>query len=110
MVVHTCNPSILESKAGKAQVPGQSELHGKTLSQKSKGKSKEGCCSTLFFYMNFQNLQSSKVHDVMPKKTIGVLHFQVLFAHRNKKRNHNMSVLLFLGENIFLDTTIEVIG
>jgi hypothetical protein len=34
MVMHFCNPSIWEAKAGKLEVASQSGLHSKTLSQK----------------------------------------------------------------------------
>jgi hypothetical protein len=38
MVVHTCNPSTREAKAGRLQVLGQPELYSETQSQKKNRK------------------------------------------------------------------------
>jgi hypothetical protein len=36
LMAHTYNPDIQKAEAGRSQVPGQSELHSKTLPQKKK--------------------------------------------------------------------------
>jgi hypothetical protein len=41
MVVHTCNHSTQEAKAGGSQVRGKSRLHSKTLSKKKEEKRKK---------------------------------------------------------------------
>jgi hypothetical protein len=48
MVVHTCNPSNKEAEIGGSRVPGQPELHSKTLSQKINAKQKIGEPSAVF--------------------------------------------------------------